>query len=223
MPMKRRQSRQPASRRKPKYRSVQMTAGRPLGITKKTTHRYTAIGIPLTASSSLIAGSHIFSANGMFDPDVTGVGQQPIGFDQLASMFDHYTVIYSTIRVLFNSTDTTDEQIVGIQLTDSPGSVSSAVRIIENGSGPSQLMQQRFTSGGTKTLTSAANISTFLGRPSIMSEDDLRGSSSANPAEQAYFRLWNAGTNTAGTPTCDCTVIIDYTVVWSEPTILLRS
>lgn len=42
-----------------------------------------------------------FSGNSLFDPDVTGVGVQPYGYDPLASLYGSYNVIGSKIKVRF--------------------------------------------------------------------------------------------------------------------------
>lgn len=36
---------------------------------------------------------HLFRANGIFDPDVTGTGHQPLYRDQVADLYTNYTVI----------------------------------------------------------------------------------------------------------------------------------
>ncbi|WP_219929646.1 hypothetical protein, partial [Achromobacter pulmonis] len=37
--------------------------------------------------------THIFRANSVYDPDESGVGHQPTGFDQLMEFFQYYTVV----------------------------------------------------------------------------------------------------------------------------------
>lgn len=45
------------------------------------------------------SGSLIFSMNSLFDPDVTGVGHQPLGFDEWGAFYSHYEVLASRIRI----------------------------------------------------------------------------------------------------------------------------
>jgi len=44
----------------------------------------------------------VLRPNSVFDPDLTGVGHQPLRFDQLAAMFQQYRVRGATIRGIFS-------------------------------------------------------------------------------------------------------------------------
>lgn len=46
----------------------------------------------------------VFRGNSVFDPDFTGGGNQPAGFDQLATLYAYYRVYWSTCKVTFQST-----------------------------------------------------------------------------------------------------------------------
>ena len=50
----------------------------------------------------------VFSGNGLYDPDVSGVGHQPLGFDQWMTLYNRYRVYASRIVV----------NVVNLQPTD---------------------------------------------------------------------------------------------------------
>lgn len=62
------------------------------------------VKIPYTTGLNLtgtgVAAVRTFSGNSCFDPDVTGVGSQPFGFDQWSAFYSKYRVYGSSIKVL---------------------------------------------------------------------------------------------------------------------------
>ena len=82
----------------------------------KVTFRYASRIIINPAAAG--NGVHVFSANGMYDPDLTGVGHQPRGFDEVMPLYDHYTVIGSKCTVAACNLST-GGGILGIALKDS--------------------------------------------------------------------------------------------------------
>ncbi len=51
--------------------------------------------------------ANVFRLNSLFDPDLTGVGGQPSGFDYWATAYNRYKVISADIKVVFNNTTNT--------------------------------------------------------------------------------------------------------------------
>ena len=167
--------------------------------------------------------SHVFSANGMFDPDITGVGHQPRGFDEVMALFDHYTVISSTMSATFLSVlnvgvlvDTKD-QMVGISLRDQAAEQTTAEDIMED---------RAISFAGISAFRGAVPVrrsksfspKAFLGISHPMSEVAVRGNAAANPVEQAYFHVWAApqnGIDNAGAVQVSIDII--YTAVFTEP------
>lgn len=85
-------------------------------------------------AGSAAAVSYYFSANSLFDPDRTGIGHQPMGFDQLMDLYDHFTVIGAklTLKALSSAGDSPEiNQIVTIKLRDTdagaPAQITSAI------------------------------------------------------------------------------------------------
>lgn len=55
-------------------------------------------GFTMNPSAS-IRGRHLISCNRLYDPNTTGVGHQPLGYDTYASLYDMYHVRQSWIKV----------------------------------------------------------------------------------------------------------------------------
>lgn len=184
---------------------------RPLGRSIRTNHTYFERQVTLSPSLG-VPGIYVYSANGMFDPNITGGGNQPLGFDQMTPMFDHYSVIYSKITVDFYYTGTSESAYVGVKLTDNSGSVTSPAPLACGESTGALVTDQK----DSITISRSVNIGKFLGRPNVLNEDDLRGTSSSNPTEQAYWFLYNIPNGSANNDVV-AIVRIEYVAIWTEP------
>ncbi|WP_445779482.1 hypothetical protein, partial [Shewanella sp.] len=51
-------------------------------------------------ANTVSPGYHLFRANGIFDPDYTGIGHQPYGRDTYASIYNHYRVLKSNCTAI---------------------------------------------------------------------------------------------------------------------------
>jgi len=165
---------------------------------------------------------YMFSANGLYDPDISGTGHQPYGFDQLMEMYAHYTVIGSKIKVrLVNNGN--DPIWTGVLLRNSNTTLS--------GTNISQLMEQpgsNFRLIGTVMPTPAIytkgfSAKKFFGQKAIVGQSLYRGDVSANPTEQAYFHIVQGGQGGNDPPATTVWVDIEYTAVLTEPSLLSQS
>lgn len=166
--------------------------------------------------NTLIAASvHVFSANGLYDPNITGAGHQPRGFDQLMAMYDHCVCIKSEIRVDFPSNVSDfNPGILWVALRDftTPGGTDQDY--LEMGDCTYELSSPQ---GGYATrLMMQCNPNKYLGRSSPLSDPNLKNSNGANPVEQAY---WHVGMQRVALdgPSLNVNVVIKYTVTFIEP------
>lgn len=206
-------------------RSVQPTYALryPVPVKAKRTLRYVENAITLNPGVAGIAADYVISANGLFDPNVTGVGHQPIGFDQMMQMYNHYTVIGAKLTAIFSSIDTVYEQIVGIAQVADATAITNGQEAVENGLVTFKMLQQAGTAKQIVQMTSPLSIGKFMGRRSILSEDDFRGTSLSNPTEQAYFHLISYHGGAVDISGCRLDIVVDYITVFTEPKYLSQS
>lgn len=195
----------------------------PLGRKFKATLPYSEYNISINPSVGGLADTYIFSANNLYDPNYTGTGHQPLGFDQIMLMYDHYTVIGSKITVTFVNNDSTYNQFAGVRLVDNVTPNTDPNDLIENGAGKYVLLGLSDKESNTATISHTCAVSKFLGRPHILSVDSLRGTSSSGPTEQAYYHIWGAPNTTSDSSTISLNVKIDYIAVFTEPKTLAGS
>lgn len=173
----------------------------------------------LSGSVGVVNGD-VWSANGLFDPDITGTGHQPIGFDQMMAVYEHYTVIRSKITCTFiNNSD--DPVRVAIMLSPDSTILTDTSRIMENGLIKTAVMDSKDGTGQRiTTLTLDCDIKKQMGRKSykdLLDDENLRGDSAANPVEQTYFIVltWGAFAASDANVLYDCS--ISYDSIYTEP------
>jgi hypothetical protein len=163
-----------------------------------------------------LAAVQVFSANGLYDPDVTGTGHQPRGFDQLITMYDHYVVERARIRVYMDNSGNSRPAMAAIMARDSTTTSSDLYDYIENNSAAVTLTG---CSGSLQVVLShSVDVRKFLGRGNVLSDPELKGSASSNPTEQLYFHIACGDTDSiTNLNAVFCIVKIEYDVVLVEP------
>lgn len=159
----------------------------------------TEININPTSNS---IGAHFFRANSLFNPDVSAGGHQPLGFDQIALSYDHYTVLGSkiTVRAMKSTSVQSIPASYGLYLdNDSILTYTQADQIIEarhhqKGSKTWRVtpgLEEGSVSGVPGAVTLGFGAKTFFGVKDL-SAAQYRPLVAANPTEIAFFCLWAA-------------------------------
>lgn len=189
----------------------------PLGFPKvlKVKHKYVEAGITHSCTAGALA-TYIFRANGMYDPNATTVGHQPMHFDQMTALYNHWTVIGSRCRIKVHpaAVGTTPSVAVLWIDDDATTTMTSVAAICEQAKGNKYLN----ISGISNTENTYFNRKwsakkTFPG--STLANDSLKGTASADPTEQSYYKF---SFQTVDLTNCTIyfTVEIEYIAVWRE-------
>lgn len=159
-----------------------------------------------------------YRGNSAYDPDYTGVGGQPTGFDQWSAFFNEYTVISSSIEVEIIS-----GQNYSVEYVVYPSyNVSSPATSLDASMRP-YAERCLMTGNGNathKVLKSQMSTAQMMGvRPEAVLDDDAYGATiSTSPASTAIW-YWNVvAQNVSNTTTLnDCVrVHIVYDVLFHD-------
>lgn len=173
-----------------------------------------------------VAGQYAFSANGLYDPNITGTGHQPYGFDQLMALYNHYTVTGARCKVTIAGGSSNVSYTIAIKLSD--GALLSTTN-------PDYLLEQpgfnKRLIGNNSASVSPSVASNFSCRKFfrqkskafIMANDLLRGSSTANPSEQAFFIIVYQPLIGDDLGSTVMQVTIDYVATFTGPKELVAS
>lgn len=166
------------------------------------------------------AQNYFFSANGIYDPNITGTGHQPMGFDTMIAYYEQATVVRSTITVQAYNNSSTVPARVWLSLAPDTTAITDTTEITENG-----LLRHvdLNTTGENKVgvISLGCDIAKYFGRQrgrGILNDVNLYNTAAANPTEQVYFNITSSGIMaTSGTYNITFQAIISYDVVFWEP------
>ena len=167
-----------------------------------------ATQINLVPTVAGVAAVHQFRANGIYDPDLTGVGHQPYGHDQYEQIYNNYRVIKSTITITptasFNGT-------FGCLLSDDT-SIPSGYDAVKETKGST--FANIVNNGGTVPTV----VQTYKRGQAFSPHTSADGAAfGSSPADQQIFAVWKTEqTDTTSPQSSLVLVTISYIVEMYE-------
>lgn len=204
--------RQSKNRKRPAQLSFNPT---PLGKSHSVVIAY-ADKRTLTEAVINTAVTYTYSLNGPYDPNITGAGVQPVGFDPWMTMYTNFRVDQVRVEITFMNTSANNAWV---------GMIPSRYNAL-----PSTLLAwQVDPCGSTKMLGSnqgnlgvvriVRNIYPWqvlqMSRQAYENSSDFWGSAAINPSIQVYGMLFAAGMTTAAV--VDTNIRISYKMSLFNP------
>lgn len=201
--------------------------------------------IALTSGTETNVAVYNFSANSLYDPNVTGVGHQPMGRDEVAALYQNYHVSGGEIEVTYYSAGSDSRQdvtcpMVGIHIPslDQDGTQTDPIadddafsELVEAGvihpRGKKNHMQHAYA-GKPMTLkrrwSSRRIAKDFLRNPStLVNNPDIGAASGSNPATNMLLQLWAAAPTGGNHANITAVVKITYFATWTDPVLVGQS
>lgn len=175
------------------------------------------VGFTISAGSTSIQA---YNLNSLFDPDRTGVGHQPYGFDQLAALFAHYRVFKCAWHIEFAGSD--DRLHVTVIPVNALPVTTAYSNIMEQ---PLAVTKALAFDGGFPTkFHGSVSLPKLTGATSTQYKTDDRYSAAvgASPTElmTLYIQVYNP---TAGSVTTSANVTLIYYSEFYDPITLSAS
>lgn len=162
---------------------------------------------------------HYFSCNGCYDPDITGTGHQPMGFDELMAKYLHYRVLGSHMEVKILASQFASESsnvlsLVGLTVTPNGSSTINDGNELREQQGTKSTVVPR-QAQGMKRLTMGWGLKRTFGAKAA--DGALYGNASSNPTEQSFYRIVLVGDHGFQTEDITLFIKIKYLVEFIEP------
>lgn len=205
-----------------KTKQVQIVKQLPLGLPK-------SLRVPLLYRqfNKLDPGTgtmvtQVFRANSLFDPDYSGVGHQPMGFDQYAALYAHYCVHSCRIKCTFipRSTDNLVMVVAGVSLNADYSVSSDWVNVAEQSN-------TRYTVFGGAPYSSAKidypsvthsfDAKSFFGVMDPNGVREIGSAVTASPSDPSYFVVFmQAADKSANVGEVDTLFELEYEAEFTE-------
>ena len=202
---------------KPKRRVPRLLSASTYPFPRTTTRKLKYVeSFGLDSSTASALATYVFSCNGLYDPNITGTGHQPYGFDQLMALYNHYEVLSSKIKITIADSNATN-------------SIGLICRVDANGNLNTSNLQLIMEQPDTKKvifnpaeahrtiLRHSWNQRKFFGKRKA-GDEALCGTGGNNPAESSFYIIGLASVDpNANAPNMYLTVEIDYVARFFEP------
>lgn len=177
----------------------------------KNTLKYTDI-VDIGTAGGL--GKYKFRATSLYDPDQIISGHQPLYFDQVVGLYNHFQVIRSRIKFTPSIPAASVEPVLFCVYTDDDATAVATAIVASERRGATYQMYSSGAGVPVRTLKQTYDAVKTFG-PQALGLDKLIGSVSADPAEEVYFMIMVQ--DLAGlTTTFRCLVEVEYDVQWTE-------
>lgn len=144
--------------------------------------------VAMTEAAAGVGTQWTFCLNGLFDPDLTYTGHQPMYYDQLVSAlgpYYRYTVHDFSIRLTFTNMTTNSVMVAFYQQPD-PLDLPSRESILEKPLVKYKVLSPNTGGPATKVIQCGGSIARSLGatRLKLMDDDQYSARYDANPAQR---------------------------------------
>lgn len=209
----RRRGKKPAWKKSKGQRTVLVnTSLRPVPARFITKHKYAEA---VTLSSAGL-NTYRWNLNSLYDPNRTGLGHQPYGFDSLSALYNRYRVI-SCKYVLSCVSDTANIAFAALPANDTAVVISNVSEAREN---PRCKYAVQNPGGTLKVLKGNVYLPALVGRTKTqyMSSDAYQSVVTSSPSELMVLNCFAQGMNDdpVFNPTPTFNILLEYTVEWFD-------
>ncbi len=168
----------------------------------------------LNVSTTATMSTYTFGGNCLHDPNITGAGHQPYGYDQLMTLYNKYTCFGSKIKVTYCA-DTTNTRCAYLTVRPTINDAPTATQLIDVLELPN-VRDKTCNSGERCSVNNFARTKHILGVHDVLDNPDLSALIGANPLKKWYWIINTQGGDLTTTISGDIRVEVTYYALFSE-------
>lgn len=135
-------------------------------------------------TASVNQAEYVYRANSLFDPDQSGVGGQPDGFDQWKNLYGIYRVVALDVEVMATGNGANTNGLLSVAPSDTAGGFLSAEEVAGLRKGQGAV----FSQDSQARIKAHWHVSQLLGRSdqAVLGDQECAALVTANPAAAQY-------------------------------------
>jgi hypothetical protein len=166
-----------------------------------------------------VIAAQVFRANGLFDPDLTGAGHQPYGFDQMVAYYGRWQVVKSRMDVEICGFTTFEAVCATISSEAAVVSTLNTIDLLTE-PGRGQTVITSYNAAPTRTVSSEWDMKALY---PDHDPGDFEGTSAADPTRVDYHTLAFQPVDGVSTSQLYYLAVVTYEVVWKDPVTIVPS
>lgn len=172
-------------------------------------------------------GQQWYRINGAQDPDQSGTGPTPLGFNEYATLYTMYRVLAMRIQVVASGVTTATPALATVTLMPNPRQVTAPADPATWGAEYLAVSKPIVlgTTGGNNTVTLDKTYYPWevlrIPKSTYMADMDYASLVTTLPVKQQYLMLGINSVGSAVAGTLSTTVVISYLVEFFEPNVLV--
>jgi hypothetical protein len=193
------------------------------------TLRYSETLTFTTGAAGVVGTINLFRLNSLFDPNQTGVGHQPYGFDQLSLFYQQYIVHSFKVTLLANTIGSTAEVAVCHALNSNAGFLSIAGMTLDRATEAPMVGTAMLGASGNvraREITIKGNCWDLQGQTKAQYLDQVESNGAgvgSNPNVNLTLQVGIASYSGAAGEACSIQTIIEYTSEFMQPVQMAQS
>lgn len=162
--------------------------------------------------------NQLISGNSIFDPDATGVGEQPYYFDQLTAIYKNYFVVRSSVKIIVTSTSAIFARCVLLPLLETGSLSSDSYETSEQPFAKTTMVSGNSAGPVIARLKSSMDTHRIIGisYQQALGRESLHSDYTTNPVYRWYWaiQVQDVG-NLTSTLSCFVEYVVTYDVIFS--------
>lgn len=188
----------------------------------RSVHRYAETVTHTTGTAGVAGSENIWALTGIYDPNITGTGHQPYGFDQLTPLYARYIVEEVEAEVRFLELGGTQDICCVMMARNSQSYVTTGSNTDTLTENPAIMTKNLSPYGSNRTVVFRRRFKPWdllgITRQQFLAttSDYYSGTASSNPAYMPYLVTNTSSYDGTAGVVCRCQVVLTYHVKWFE-------